>query len=147
MRRDITWYIAGPMTGYPAFNIPLFDEVAANLRADGYTAVSPAELDDPDTRAAAFASPDGKMGSGVLNGQTWGDFLSRDVKLIADEVGGIVLLPHWYESRGARLEAFVGLLCGHEFAVWGPLSGAMDIAPAQVSWEQRYALRRAEEEV
>jgi hypothetical protein len=100
------------MTGIPQFNFPAFDEAAADLRMRGYTVVSPAELDRPDTRAAALASPDGAMGSGTNNGETWGDFLARDVKLIADEgIEAIVCLPGWEKSRGARLETFVGRLC------------------------------------
>jgi hypothetical protein len=100
------------MTGYPQFNFPAFDEVAAALRADGYKIVSPAELDDPETRKAALASPDGAPGSGTANNETWGDFLSRDVKLVADLIDGIVVIDGWNKSRGVRLETFVAFLCG-----------------------------------
>lgn len=106
-------YIAGPMTGLPQFNIPAFDRAAGYLRGAGFTVSSPAELDDPNTRAAALASPDGAPGTGSANGETWGDFLSRDVKLIAD--GGIeviCVLPGWQRSPGARLETFVAFLAG-----------------------------------
>ena len=110
------YYIAGPMSGIPQFNFPLFDEWTARLRAQGLTVISPAELDDATVREEALASPDGQAGhSVVLAGETWADFLARDVKLIADGVTDIVLLEGWHGSRGARLEAFVGLLCGHEF--------------------------------
>lgn len=106
-------YVGGPMTGLPMFNFPAFDAAAAELRDRGYTVVSPAELDDPETRRAALASPDGSPGSGSTNGETWGDFLSRDVKLIADKVDAIAVIDGWEKSRGARLETFVGrMLCG-----------------------------------
>jgi hypothetical protein len=102
-------YLAGPMTGIPQFNFPAFDAAAAALREAGYDVVSPAEMDDPETRAAALASPDGAPGSGSSSGETWGDFLARDVKLIADGgLDAIVVLPGWERSRGARLETFVG---------------------------------------
>ena len=101
-------YIAGPMTGYDQQNFPLFDKVAALLRAKGYDVVSPAELDSPEERKIALAN-----GRSAL---TWGDFLARDVKLIADEgIEGIVLLPGWEKSKGAKLECFVGLLAKVEF--------------------------------
>ena len=106
------FYLAGKMSGIPQFNFPLFDRVADALRERGLTIVSPAELDDPETRKAALASPDGAPGGGSSNGETWGDFLARDVKLIADEVDGVICLPGWTDSKGAVLETFVAVLCG-----------------------------------
>lgn len=113
------FYLAGPMTGIPQFNFPTFDAAAADLRSRGYDIVSPAELDDPKTRELSLASPDGKPEE-KLNGQTWADFLARDVKLIGDQVTGIILLPGWWKSRGARLESFVGLLSSLKFAEYTP---------------------------
>jgi hypothetical protein len=112
---DITsgkWYLAGPMSGLPQFNIPAFDAAAKVLRGLGCKVISPAELDAPEIRAQYLASPDG---ASLPDTPTWGTFLSRDVKIVADQVRGIVLLPGWEKSRGARLEAYVGLLCGHRF--------------------------------
>lgn len=101
-------YLAGPMTGIPSFNIPMFDRVAAVLRSQGYDIVSPAELDDPEIRAISLASPDGAIATLNTHGQTWGDFLARDVKLLADDgIEGVVVLPGWERSNGARLETFV----------------------------------------
>lgn len=101
------------MTGLPQFNFPAFDAMAARLRALLFEVVSPAELDDPEDREAALASADGSMlGGHGKTKKSWGDFLSRDVKLIADGgIEGIVVLPGWETSRGARLETFVGFLC------------------------------------
>lgn len=114
-------YIAGPMTGIPRFNIPAFDEAARDLRARGYTVFSPAELDNPETRRTALASPDGAPGSGTTNNETWGDFLARDVKLIADEgIEGIVCLEGWERSKGARLETYVASLTDIPIAVYEP---------------------------
>ncbi|MBA3583914.1 MAG: DUF4406 domain-containing protein [Gemmatimonadetes bacterium] len=108
-------YTAGPMTHLPQFNFPAFDAMAANLRAYGHEVISPAELDNPEDRAAALASPDGShldYGNGVK--ATWGDFLARDVKLLADGgIEAVVVLAGWERSRGARLETFVAnALCG-----------------------------------
>jgi Domain of unknown function (DUF4406) len=112
-------YIAGPMTGLPQFNIPAFDAAAAALRLAGHYVVSPAELDSPEMRAFALQSPDGKMpADGKIASETWGDVLARDVRIISDQVHAIAFLPGWEKSRGARLEAFVGLLTGKLFAYY-----------------------------
>lgn len=111
-------YTAGPMSGIPQFNFPAFFAAAKQLREQGFEVISPAELDDQEDKGAAMASPDGKLSS---HQKTWGDFLARDVKLLADTgIQGIVFLPDWHKSRGARLEAFVGLLCGLKFAEYDP---------------------------
>jgi len=112
-------YIAGPMTGIPAFNFPAFLAEAEAIRAIEtheeiglIEVVCPAELDNPEDRERAMASLDG----GVIHyesGKTWGDFLARDIKLLTD--GGfdaVVVLPNWHTSRGARLETFVAYLNG-----------------------------------
>jgi len=108
-------YLAGPMTGIPQFNFPAFDAAAKALRALGHTITSPHEEDTPAAQAAAWASPDGKQVAGGLGGETWAQILARDIVVVADKTDGIVFLPGWEKSRGARLEAFVGLLCQKKF--------------------------------
>lgn len=103
-------YVAGPMSGIPHFNIPLFDRVTADLRRMGHTVTNPAEEDPPPVREAALASKYGSPADLLPTGFTHGDLLARDVKLIADGVDGVVLLPGWEDSNGARLEAFTALL-------------------------------------
>ena len=103
-------YLANKMTGIPEFNYPWFDMAAQYLRdVKGLIVMSPAELDSPAARAAALASPDGDLATFEhAAGETWGDILAKDVKLIADEeIDAIVVGPQWHESRGARLETFV----------------------------------------
>lgn len=119
-------YLAGPMSGIPQFNFPEFYRVAALLRAGGWNVVSPAELDDHETSLAALSSKDGTPQDAH---RSWGDFLARDVKLIADEgIEGIVFLPGWEKSRGARLEASVGLLCNAKFFYY--ISDVIEEIPA-----------------
>jgi hypothetical protein len=131
-----TLYLGGPMTGRPQFNFPAFDRAAAKLREHGYGIVSPAELDDPETREAALASADGAPGTGSHSGQTWADFLARDVKLIADKVDGIVLLDGWEKSKGARLECFVARLDGKPIYLYRPDSPGLKIdLPAEAMSE------------
>ena len=117
MSADFTdrYYLSGPMSGLPYFNFPTFGAVAALLRRKGLDIVSPHELDSPETRAMAMASPDGAHSG---QGDSWGTCLARDVKIIADETKGMIFLPGWSKSRGARLEAFTALLSGHKFYIY-----------------------------
>jgi hypothetical protein len=120
-------YIAGPMTNYPQFNIPAFERAAKQLRAAGFEVISPVELDSEAIRSEALASKDGAMpASGKIGGETWGEILARDVRVIADTVDAIVVLPGWNKSRGARLEVFVALLCRK--GVY--MDAAYDVKPA-----------------
>lgn len=130
------YYLAGPMSNVPFHNFPLFDEVAAELRGNGYNIVSPAELDDPDDRAAALSDESGDIER--TNG-TWGDYLARDVKIVSDQVDGIVFLPGWADSRGACLEAYVGLLTGKEFFAW---VGEGKIAPVPAQEVSKICMRK-----
>jgi len=110
-------YLAGPMSGYPQFNFPAFFEAAKVLRELGFEVVSPAEIDHEEDKGAALKSVDGDPTNRVaMNDKTWGDFLARDVKLLADTgIEGIVFLNGWQQSKGARLEAFVGLSLKFKF--------------------------------
>jgi len=128
------FYLAGPMTGIAQFNFPAFYSAAAALRSRGLEIVSPAELDQASGIAdKAMASTDGRLTTSGIE-QTWGDLLARDVKIVADEVDGIIFLDGWQASRGARLEAFVGVLCGHEFFLYSA-GGLHEITAAEVMGE------------
>lgn len=113
-------YIAGPMTGLPQFNIPAFVSATERLRAAGFEVVSPVERDSDAVREAALASPDGKLTNDSIAGETWGQILARDVAIVADEVDGVVVLPGWNRSRGARLEVTTALLCNKPIFVEHP---------------------------
>lgn len=107
-------YLAGPMSGIEQFNFPAFYEAAERLREGGVDIVSPAEMDAVDgIDEHALASEDGDASKLP---KTWAQLLARDVMILGDEtaaaVDGIVFLPHWYRSRGARLEAYTALLSG-----------------------------------
>jgi hypothetical protein len=102
------WYLGGPMTGIPKFNFPRFTVVASKLRASGLNIVTPHELDDPDTEAAALASVDGAPGSGSANGEKWEDFLSRDVVIVSlPTCQGGIFMEGWHRSSGANLESYI----------------------------------------
>jgi hypothetical protein len=108
-------YLAGPMSGIAAFNFPAFDEAAKRLREKGHVIVSPAELDDESIRAKALASADGAPDETL---PTWGQLLARDVRIVADHCTSVALLPGWAKSRGARLECYVAMLCGHDLYLY-----------------------------
>ncbi|WP_153135155.1 DUF4406 domain-containing protein [Paraburkholderia agricolaris] len=77
-------YLAGPMTGYPELNFPLFHAEAARLRALGFEIVNPAELNDG-------------------NDDDWLACMRVDIKAAVD-CDGVALLPGWEHSRGAPIE-------------------------------------------
>ena len=78
-------YITGPMTGIPENNFPLFHKVAKGLREMGYETVNPAEL----------------LPSGLS--VEWEDFMREDITHLM-KCDGVVLLPGWSRSRGAKIE-------------------------------------------
>lgn len=128
-------YLAGPMSNLPQFNFPAFYMAAAALRAQGFEVISPAELDDAEDNGKAMKS---ETGNPIDANRTWGSFLARDVKVIADQgVEGIVFLPNWQNSRGARLEATVGLLQKNfQFFSYDPaLDVAFPMTKLQVAWD------------
>lgn len=123
-------YLAGPMTGIPQLNFPAFEYAATVLRQTGYDVISPHELDSPAVKAAATKSADEALVDGKVAGETWGQILARDVRIVADDVQGIAFLPGWENSRGAKLEATVALLCNHKFfIVDGP-----ELSPRSADW-------------
>lgn len=85
-------YIAGPMTGLPEYNFPLFNAVAANLRAAGWHVENPAE-------------------HGHIADAGWDDYLRWDISRIAT-CGSLWLLPGWSNSKGATLEVHIAKTLG-----------------------------------
>lgn len=77
-------YVAGPMTGIPDLNFPLFHSVTANLRALGHVVINPAEINaDP---AAG-----------------WNECMRADIAHLVT-CDAICMLPGWQSSKGATLE-------------------------------------------
>lgn len=96
-------YLAGPMTGIPAFNYPAFDAAAAALRRVGHEVINPADVDrDADGRDGPPAPED------ALSHRA---YMRRDLPLVI-ECDGVVVLPGWAASSGARCEVVVALTCG-----------------------------------
>jgi len=82
---DLKYYISGPMTGYPSYNYPYFEAVAAAFEQKGIEHTSPHRVE------VAAEDP------------TWHHYMRANVKSIMD-CEGLVLLRGWPESSGARME-------------------------------------------
>lgn len=85
-------YIAGPMTGLPDHNFPAFRKAALDLRACGYDAVSPVEVNEN-------YETDDQPG-------VWHLCMRRDIAALMS-CDAIAMLPGWMESPGATLERYV----------------------------------------
>ncbi len=94
-------YVAGPMSGLPEFNFPMFQKAVDVLReADpDWEVISPHELD------VVWGSQEKKW--------TWRRYMERDLAILI-HCDAIALLPGWITSKGARLEAHVARELGLE---------------------------------
>jgi len=77
-------YLSGPMSGLPLSNYPAFNAAAQQLRALGHHIENPAENPPPACG-------------------TWQGWMRLALRQIS-EVDGVVMLPGWSKSRGARIE-------------------------------------------
>jgi hypothetical protein len=84
-------YVAGPMSGYPECNYPLFNKVSEQLRSHGYEVVNPATVH-------------------IDKQHHYVDLIREDLRMMLD-CHGVAVLEHWWESAGARNEvAVAGIL-------------------------------------
>jgi hypothetical protein len=96
-------YLSGPISlggqlGDNAIeqNVAAFHDAAKRLRDAGYHVTNPVEL----TEHISLDAP-------------WEEFMRADIPAML-ECQGIALLPCWQQSRGARLEQYLGLELGLE---------------------------------
>lgn len=104
-------YLAGPMTWLPWFNFHTFDSARDWLALMGFEVVSPADLDrgvgiDPTLSEDPWA---------VLEGFDLREAARRDLEALMG-CSGIVLLPGWWNSKGATAELATALWLG--LRVW-----------------------------
>lgn len=113
-----TLYVAGPMTGILDFNYPEFNEVADNLRECGYTVLNPADVDaiHKRERQSGFARHACNTCDDGLKHE-WPWYMKRTLRMMLD-ADGIALLRGWSQSRGAKIEAFVGKAVGMDVMPW-----------------------------
>ena len=84
-------YVAGPMTGHPAWNAPAFEAAREVLQTVGYQVTIPGEIVPVDPPAGI---------------PPWEECLRRDLKVLLD-CDGVAVLSGWDHSRGASLEVYV----------------------------------------
>lgn len=97
-------YLAGPMTGLPAFNFPAFDKAAAKLRGLGHEVCNPAEHDREMHGDKIEASATGDPADASAVGFSLRDALAFDLDWIARNAEGVAVLDGWEASKGARAE-------------------------------------------
>jgi len=98
-----TFYICGPMRGYPRLNFDQFD-YARNLGQKlGYRCINPADLDRETGIDPEMKMYDCKVAQGLLD-----EIIRRDIAAIMAlnpaKDDGIAVLPGWEKSAGARAE-------------------------------------------
>jgi hypothetical protein len=81
------------MTGIPAFNRPLFYEVATRLRGFGFAVLNPAEFFGDDVSLP------------------WSVYMRASVEAIL-RADLVATLPQWEASKGARLEVAIAEALG-----------------------------------
>ena len=96
-------YIAGPMTGFPAYNLTAFEEAAFAWAADGH------EVETPfDANSRVWFKHHGRPFDPHNDTCEWNDPLLRE--MFAEDVAvllasdAVALLPGWENSKGATLE-------------------------------------------
>lgn len=104
-------YISGPMTGLPELNYPAFNAAAELLRADGFEVENPAENPEPE------------CGS-------WAGYMRLALVQIS-RCEGLLLLPGWLDSKGARLELHIAQQLGLQVAHHTDTTSTADLRRTQ----------------
>lgn len=113
------WYLSGAMTGYPNFNFDQFFDVEDALVDAGIVVASPARNDirvlkekfGPDyayRSTPGFAEGDPKIYAEAIG--TIDNLFAWDLAQII-EGDGIIMIPGWEKSTGARAERLVAEMC------------------------------------
>lgn len=103
-------YIAGPMTGIPYCNHPLFYAVEKLLTFQGLECFNPAKHGGSLTGEHTKTGKIEDLPEGM---NTYKKLLSMDLGAVIWECDSIVLLDGWQNSKGARAELMLALALGH----------------------------------
>jgi hypothetical protein len=102
------------MTGLPEHNYPAFNQAAEQLRAKGYTVVTPTEVGN-DLEA--------KLGAERFSLSYQAYMMANIIALL--NCNAIVLLPGWRNSRGARLERHIAQVLGFDEFYYSERNGTV----------------------
>ncbi|WP_447651033.1 DUF4406 domain-containing protein [Pseudomonas abietaniphila] len=102
-------YVAGPMSGIPDFNFPVFNAAAAMLRETGWTVENPAE-------------------HSLADNLEWSDYMAYDLTRLG-LCGAIYMLPGWSKSKGATIEKNLAEALGMNIQFDPNAEQALDVAP------------------
>lgn len=94
-------YLSGPMTGYPDLNKPVFERFTKTVQAMGFATVNPHDVPPTD-----------KYGLEKIGEPSYDDYLLSDIVALV-KCDGILMLPDWKSSRGARVELEIATTLGH----------------------------------
>ncbi len=107
-----TFYVCGPMTGMKDFNFPLFDQVAELARKQGLSIINPVEL-DREHGIDPVANPGSVERAHAADPNLLQTIVQRDTEVInkleKDKGDGLIILPGWQKSEGARAEVAVAI--------------------------------------
>lgn len=100
-------YIAGPINGYLNSNIAAFALAEAKLIDMGHFPINPHYI-------PPLPSPHVCRGEPAQHGHRYGCYMIPDLKELLG-CDGYTLLDGWEQSRGARIEEAVAVICGLQF--------------------------------
>jgi hypothetical protein len=89
---DLTYYISGPMSGYPEFNYPAFNQAEIDLAEQDVRTVNPTNC--------FVGEP--------LGSRDYTEYLRAAFRMLL-MAEGIIMLRGWPESKGARAELDIAM--------------------------------------
>lgn len=98
-------YVSGPISGIPEANRNEFEDAASLVREAGADALIPHHISPGHSGVCV---PDGRY---ERSGHTYACHMRADVLAMLG-CDGVVMLPGWEQSHGARLEHQVAAVCG-----------------------------------
>lgn len=101
-------YVAGPMSGRPDLNYPMFNSTQARLEKVGFRVLNPADIDEQFRYIFSCQNADRRCGGDRCevcgpDKRDWQWYMRKAIPMVC-QADGICVLPGWQESRGARLE-------------------------------------------